>query len=116
MASAVRRSAEEWARVVREWKRSGQTAAKFAAPHGIAPQTLVWWRWRLARVERKAKPAKRSVDLIPVRVVESDGPPRARQPSWELCAADGRVLRVFDGGREELGIVVAALLGGWSKR
>ena len=44
MAKAQRRSEVEWERLVCEWKRSGLTAAEFAAKRRVRKETLVWWR------------------------------------------------------------------------
>jgi hypothetical protein len=48
----------EWLRRVRRWKASGLTAGAFAAREGIAPATLSWWRWRLAREGERIEKAR----------------------------------------------------------
>ena len=117
MAKAGRRSAKDWARLIREWKRSGQTAAQFASTHGLRPQTLMWWRWRLGRSVRKAtKPAApRSVQLVRVQVEESSGAEGVAKTesdvAWELLAPSGHVLRVYGRGAQLLGEALAAIMG-----
>jgi transposase-like protein len=44
-----RRSREEWARVVAEWRASGVTAQRFAQLRGIRVSTLRWWASALRR-------------------------------------------------------------------
>lgn len=40
---------ETWAARVREWKRSGLTAAEFGQREGLRPRTLTWWSSELRR-------------------------------------------------------------------
>ena len=40
---------ETWAARVREWKRSGLTAAEFAEREGLNASTLTWWSSQLGR-------------------------------------------------------------------
>lgn len=40
---------ETWAARVREWKRSGLTAADYAEREGLNPRTLSWWSSELGR-------------------------------------------------------------------
>ena len=40
---------ETWAARVREWKRSGLTAADYAEREGINASTLTWWSSELGR-------------------------------------------------------------------
>lgn len=44
---AANRSAQEWQRLVAEWRRSGLPCKAFAAGRGVHPHTLSWWAWRL---------------------------------------------------------------------
>lgn len=111
-----RRSAEQWARLVQEWGRSGQTAARFAAARGLRWQTLVWWRWRLKQEAGPVKQAKKaaktspltSVHLVPVQLEAARGDDQ--DLAWELVAPSGHVLRVYERGgvgvlREALALV-----------
>lgn len=106
------------------WARTGQDAAEFASSRGVAPATLTWWRWCLARAAKSGKtssahgrsqhatptrrrqvaqPRRRSVvpvssptpRLIPVEVLPE---PASRtvtsDVSWEVEDSRGVVLRV----------------------
>jgi transposase-like protein len=44
-----------WAAIVEQHEQSGQTIRAFAAQHGLNPQTLSWWRWKVGRTERSAQ-------------------------------------------------------------
>jgi transposase-like protein len=60
-------SAEEKARLVREWDQSGLTAAEFARPRGIADETLrVWGRQVRGALQRRSRsrPVARSLEVI----------------------------------------------------
>lgn len=91
--SAYRRSAREWAQLVREWKRSGLTAGMFAEEHGLSACTLAWWRWKLAR-DRRAKQEvdlKQSIELVRVQVDDTRRDVASTAPcAWELVVA-GRI-------------------------
>ena len=89
---------KRWTRLVRRWRRSGQTAREFAVGAGVNPGTLAYWASRLKRegggtqqqgVERpdSKSEAKRGsfVELIA-------GPIEERR--FELELVDGRRLRV----------------------
>lgn len=74
----ARRSAEEWASVLRQWERSGAKLPEFAARVGVPLATLMWWRWRLSKAQRSRSKGKRAArlvskkktGLVPVRVVQ----------------------------------------------
>jgi transposase len=89
---------KRWSRLVRRWRRSGQTAREFAAGAGINPGTLVYWASRLKRegsgteqqgVDRHDSKGEgkrgRFVELIA-------GPIEERR--FEIELVDGRRLRV----------------------
>jgi len=102
-----RRSAREWAHLIRAWKRSGRTAKDFAASEGVSAHSLSWWRWRLrsARIVSGVRLAR--VDVEPEAVVTSDS---AGTSSWELVTRRG-TLRVYRGIDEErLRAVLRALV------
>ncbi len=44
-----RRSRQEWARLVEEWRRSRQGAREFCRQRGLKPTTFSWWRWKLGQ-------------------------------------------------------------------
>lgn len=79
-----RRTAQDWARLVEAWERSGQSARVFGEAHGVAPERLPWWRWHLGR--KRTGPR---LELVEVEV-ERDGV----GAGWELRSASGDVLRV----------------------
>ena len=55
---------ETWAARVREWKRSGLTAAVYAERKGFSAGTLRWWSSRLGRqASASAKPPVVEVTL-----------------------------------------------------
>ena len=93
--TAGRRSAKEWAALVRAWKRSGETAAQFAESRALSPRTLAWWKWRLKQGDATAA-VPSAVQLVPVRVSDDV---RAHcdiegELAWELEGPAGHVLRV----------------------
>jgi hypothetical protein len=52
-------SREAWAKRVERWRESGLTAAEYAAEIGVRPQTLSWWKWRLASLGQVGTVAQR---------------------------------------------------------
>ena len=106
-----RQSAREWARLVEAWKKSGETAADFAATRGIKPGTLTWWKWKLA--SRTAAPAE-ELRLVAVEIAPTATAPATvteiTSPAWEITSAYGDVLRVYRGiAPAELAAVLSAL-------
>jgi hypothetical protein len=74
------------------WKRSGQTAAAFAAAHGFSGKSLLWWSSTLRRDVPDGKP----VAFAPLVAVAS--PTRAAAPqAFELVLRSGLVVRVPEG-------------------
>jgi len=122
---ARRRSAHEWASLIREFEGSGETAASFAGKRGIRKDTLVWWRWRLGRQGQKA--AKRAVKATPparVQLVAVDPVSDGRRPydntesypdtpAWEIVAPSGYIVRVYQRDSiDVLRVAVAAIARG----
>ena len=106
-----RQSAREWARLVEAWKKSGETAAEFAATRGVKPGTLTWWKWNLT--SRTAAPAE-DLRLVAVEIVPAATAPATAMeitpPAWEITSAHGDVLRVYRGiAPAELAAVLSAL-------
>jgi hypothetical protein len=108
----ARRTADDWARLLRELDRSDLSAEQFARARGIRPDTLKWWRWRLGHSAKGG--AKRrgsaSVKLLAVKPVAESAPRDHRDfaaPVWELVAPSGYELRVYD--RSGLAVLKAAL-------
>lgn len=82
-------SRAEWSQRVALWKRSGQTAAAFAAAHGFSGKSLLWWSSTLRRDVTDGKP----VAFAPLVAVAS--PPRVAAPQvFELVPHSGFVVRV----------------------
>lgn len=122
MADGTRRSAREWSRLVREWKRSGVGRAEFAARYGVAAATLSWWRWRLERergaTAERSEVSTSSIKLVRVEVQDEsaaeDAPARV---AWELVAPSGHTLRVYgDGNVETLRAAIELLVRGDGER
>ncbi len=59
-------TAAVWAERVRAWRSSGESAARFAAAHGLAESTLRWWARQL-----------RAADTTPVVARRGGRAPRA---------------------------------------
>lgn len=85
----TRRSAAEWADVVRAWRRSGETAATYARGRNFKSATLSGWTWKLTRDGVVERPGG-EVDLVEVAVVDDATQPEA---GWELTTSDGHLLR-----------------------
>lgn len=107
-----------WRAVVAEWKRSGKTAAVFAAERGISRGTLSWWGWNLGATARAApRPtassrAPRLVRVEPSLAVPTEAVSRASDAvaAWELRTRDGHTLRVHGHlGAPELSAVLTVL-------
>lgn len=70
---AIRRNASQWLRLVKQWKRSGETATEFGARVEVKPRDLHSWRWRLRKdgllevEEKAATPAQPA--FVPIHVV-----------------------------------------------
>jgi transposase-like protein len=84
----MRRSREEWRRLVARWVRSGQTAGTFAAEVGVNANTLQFWKYALARETRAEAPAAVNA-IVELRsaVVPSD-------QRFDLELSTGRRLRI----------------------
>jgi hypothetical protein len=106
--------------LVKAWKKSGETAAVFAASRGVASQTLTWWKWRLShRADLPHVDEADECDEMRLVAVQVE-PARARAEAtaaWELLTARGDVLRVYAGTvSSELVAVVQALVSGEERR
>lgn len=78
---------QEWRRRLREWQRSGLSAAAFCRRYGLAEKYL--YRWRRIIAERDAEQAA----FIPVHVLAES----ASQDTLEVLLTSGRRLRVPSG-------------------
>lgn len=85
----ARTSRVEWARRVRRWRASGQSAAAFAARTRCKVATLRWWAWRLASDERRPAAFVDATALLE--------PTSAALPSVELHIGESLRIRVSPG-------------------
>ena len=94
------------ARLVAQWRRSGRSAAEFAARQGISPWALYSWVKQLGagpnRRRQKRRPVRRSTTagtpgFIPVRLVgDGHAAPSARAEGIiEIQLGGGEVVRVL---------------------
>ncbi len=64
-----RHSRSWWAQTVARWKRSGLSAAEFAAREGVVERTLRWWSSALRRDTRALRGSQRiepiAIELVP---------------------------------------------------
>jgi hypothetical protein len=101
MASRVqRRSSSSWAKLVGQWRASGQTADAFASAHGVSAARLEWWaselRRRTARAAAgSAKVSRSEPAFAELRVMPSR--PSASSTAVEVHARSGLVVRVQGG-------------------
>ena len=77
MSIARRRSRDEWAAVVEEYRRSGKSRSAFAREKRINSNTLAWWVSELSRsgvgTAKSTKEGTESdVRLVPVSIVERE--------------------------------------------
>jgi hypothetical protein len=79
---------QEWRRRLREWQRSGLSAAAFCRRYGLAEKYL--YRWRRVLAKRDAE----QVDFVPVRLRTETS---FQDGALELVLASGQRLRVARG-------------------
>ena len=113
---ARRRSASEWQREVRRWRRSGLSSREYAERNGINANTLLCWSSKLGAAGAPESEGDHGLRLVEVDVVEDgdtvevDETPLA---GWELRSAAGHVLRVAGPlTQAHVEAVVAAMLEG----
>ena len=92
----------EWVRRLEEFDRSGLSRAEYAAPRGLTPSTLSWWRCEIARRERaraRASSPSRAPTLLPVSILAPVpvAPTKARLTPIEVVVRDQVVIRVTAG-------------------
>jgi len=85
--SKKRRSANEWAREIGAWRRSGKSAQAYARAHGLKASTLTWWAWKVDR--EGLVPDEPEMRLLPVSVADEES---GVSGQWELTTADGHRL------------------------
>ena len=105
----------EWAGLLEQWSRSGESAERFSARIGVTPATLLRWRTHTQARKDKAAvigPVREKVEpdrslFTPVQVVRS---PRAQGCMVEIVTRTGCVVRVHGPVDEDtLGVVLGAL-------
>jgi hypothetical protein len=105
-------AAAEWARRIEEQEKSGLSIRKFAEQQGLKPGSVSFWKWKLAREGRAARPAA----VAPLKFVELTAvappptPPHRGGAMFEIVLSSGRSIRVpvgFDAS--ELARLIAAL-------
>ncbi len=101
---AIRRTASQWLKLVKEWKRSGETATEFGARVRVKPASLHSWRWRLRKaglLEDDDAPQTSAVPaFLPVHVVsrerEFEGE-RGSDQHVEIVIDERNTIRVLPG-------------------
>jgi len=101
---AVRRSAAQWAKLVKKWKRSGETATEFGARVQVKPGALHSWRWRLRRDgllkdDEDTQPSPVPA-FLPVHVVSPErefAPEQAQDQHVDIVVDERNIVRVLPG-------------------
>ena len=88
----------QMARLVKEWKRSGEPGRTFAARKGITAAKLFYWKLRLVGPERSR--GRRTHRFVPVRVV-GRGQWSGAEVSLEIVLESGERVRMSEGVSEE---------------
>jgi transposase len=93
------KTSDAWAKRVERWRRSGLTAAQFAAREGINRHTLAYWKWKLRREaqtppRRELEPVVRVGDVVEVVAPHADVAEPAR--AFEIVLAQGYRVRLGD--------------------
>jgi hypothetical protein len=65
---AMRRSREQWAQIVEQFERSGQSHEAFCAQHRLRVWSFRGWLYRLRRGAQEGKVARSATRLLPVHV------------------------------------------------
>jgi hypothetical protein len=93
-------TAKEWARRVREWKASGESAEQFGGRHGWKAPSLRWWSWQLNR--SKGKTGLEEIRLVPVIGTERQAPPVQDGGAVVLELRGGHRVRLEPGFNEQV--------------
>ncbi len=80
------RSAQETARLVSAWERSGLTQREYCDGHGIAPSTFDYYRRRA----RQQEPSEAAARLLPVCLVSQELEPEPKPGGFVLVLVNGR--------------------------
>lgn len=91
----TRRSRAWWQQTVEKWRKSGATAAEFAAKVGVREGTLRWWSYEL---KAEARPPSVASAIVPVEIAlpRADGQ-RASRP---IELGTGRAVLRFEIGTD----------------
>lgn len=96
-----RKASEVWATRVERWRRSGLTAAQFAAREGINRHTLAYWKWKLRHgwqpsPRRASRPAGvvRAADFVELVATRAEVAEPAS--AFEVVLAHGYRVRLAD--------------------
>jgi hypothetical protein len=99
---------ERMSRLVKRWRRSGQTGAAFCRAHGVKPQKLSYWKRVLGvpvpRGKRRTSRPRRNA-LVPIRLMDRIG-----AGTLEIHLASGDRMVVHEGSSGELVREVLGLL------
>jgi len=93
----VRRSAEQWARLIEDQARSRLSIVAFCREHGIGASNFHYWRRRLAGPTEPTESESRGQAFVRLRVSDTD------EPAEGVSAGDGSghalsvVVRFVDG-------------------
>jgi hypothetical protein len=105
----------QWAELLEQWTRSGESAERFSARIGVTPATLTRWKKHTQTSRDKTAvvgPVQAKVGsdrslFTPVQVVR---PPRAERSMVEIVTRSGCVVRVHGPVDEDtLSVVLGAL-------
>ena|ERR1700744_5069388 len=113
---------DEWSELVVEWRKSGKSAAQFAAAHGVAQTALRYWIKRLpileamkaaATMPRPAAPPKTTVTALArvLRPGEVAPSPKPKAAGVRIVVGKAVVLVEADFDEAHLRAVVRAVSG-----
>lgn len=93
---AETRTPARMARLVAQWRKSGESGASFARRHRISTWTFWYWRRKLAATERPPVVTPRPT-FVPVQVAATDS-----EPVIEIVLSGGERLQVRTGASADL--------------
>lgn len=82
----AKHSRGEWAKLVGDWRESGEAADALAARRGIKPKTLQWWAWNLGSAQPEP--------VRPFEVIEIVHAAAAPAERFEVHLPNGRCVGV----------------------
>ena len=111
-AKRPRRTREEWAKEVVRWRRSGLTAAAYAAENDLHEGTLAGWASKFgSRALHRAEARREQPRFVPVRVSDSSAE-ESKPAGLEVVLSNGRRIRVSERFDAELLAQVVTVLDG----